>query len=151
MQGKAREALDQFELFAQRVASLDSEMDHQVFNKALLLQGRVMALFSLGRSAESDALMSELTRDYIEPVPFAVLTAYAWRGEFKEAMQLLDTIIDEENEESVVRHLLLEPEFRPLWSQPRVAALIRKHGMSREQLDEIKLDFSLPGTIPFSE
>ena len=88
-----------------------------------------MAEHSLGHEAQSRNLLDTYIRragrqDYI-----GIADVYAWRGETRQALEWLERTADYQG--GNLACLRLDPFFTPLRNDPRLRALLQKHGMQQ--------------------
>ncbi len=135
LQGKARETL----------AYVDTVRDEDERVIAFLRAGRAMALFSLGDTAEADAVLAELMamqvvyqRDHM----FVVTEAAAWMGKndlaFENLFEMSATNFQ------YLRRRTFSPVWRGLHDDPRWLEWREFNGMSAERLDAIEFNPELP-------
>jgi TolB-like protein/tetratricopeptide (TPR) repeat protein len=101
-----------------------------------------MALFTAGRKAESDALMERLIELFGESNPFAIASAWAWRGNADEAFEWLDRALLLDRLQVVTWNR--SPEFEPLYEDPRWDEFLRGIERHPDQLATIRFDPRLP-------
>ena len=101
-----------------------------------------MALYTLGRKAESDAAMAALIAKHANDAAFFIATAFAWRGEVDRAFEWLDKAIAAQDSNLATIHL--EPLFANLYKDPRWSSLLHKLGQAPEQLAKIEFKVTLP-------
>jgi TolB-like protein len=128
MNGQAEEALAAFE-----------QMDGRNHQK---LHAMAMALYSLGRQAEFEAVFAELRERWGDEKPSFVAMVYAWAGDADAAFDWLDRAI-EKRLFDVIREYS-SPFFRNLHSDPRWQDVLERIGMSPDQLAAIEFDLILP-------
>ena len=128
MNGQAEAALAVFEQ--------EGGQNHQV------LSGMAMALYSLGRQAEFEAVFAELRERWGDEKPSFVAMVYAWAGDADAAFDWLDRAI-EKRLFDVIREYS-SPFFRNLHADPRWDAILEKIGRSPEQLAAIEFNVVLP-------
>jgi len=104
--------------------------------------GMAMALYTLGRKAESDAAMAALIAKHANEAAFFIATAFAWRGEVDRAFEWLDKAIAAQDSNLATIHL--EPLFANLNKDPRWLPLLHKLGQAPEQLAKIEFKVTLP-------
>ena len=101
-----------------------------------------MALYTAGRQAESDALMERLVALFGETNPFEIAQAWAWRGDADEAFEWLDRALLLDRVQVVTWNR--NPEFEPLYEDPRWDEFLRRIERHPDQLAEIRFDPQLP-------
>jgi adenylate cyclase len=139
---ESREALD-------RALAINPESSFANFNLATLelLEGRAqealgvsrragevwsqtgvaMAEHTLGHAKESQVALDELIAKYAQDSAYQVADVYAWRGEVDKAFEWL--------ERSYVQHdgglggIKSDPALKPLWTDARFAAMVKKLGL----------------------
>jgi len=128
MNGQAEEALAAFEQMG--------DPNYQI------LSGMAMALYSLGRQAEFEAVFAELRERWGKEQPSFVAFVYAWTGDADAAFEWLDKGIDKDTF-AVIREYT-SPFLRNLHSDPRWQDVLERIGMSPEQLAAIEFNLMLP-------
>jgi tetratricopeptide (TPR) repeat protein len=101
-----------------------------------------MALYTLGRKAESDAALAALIAQHANDSAFFIATVFAWRGEVDGAFEWLDKAIAAQDSNLATIHL--EPLFANLHKDPRWLPLLHKLGQAPEQLAKIEFKVTLP-------
>ncbi len=91
------------------------------------LQGLAIAYRALGKRAESDAALAELTAKYAKDAPYEIATVYASRGEKDKAFLWLDRAMAERD--GTLGSIKVDPLLKALTADPRYAALIKKLGL----------------------
>ena len=129
LKGEAEEALavyerDEFEDSAQGTA------------------GRAMALYSLGRYAESDAALADLLEQPVDEEPLLMADVYAWKGEKDAAFEWLDKA--NESEGQIFKGFVFHPIYCNLHDDPRWDALRERAGRSAERLAAIEFNIDPP-------
>jgi serine/threonine protein kinase/tetratricopeptide (TPR) repeat protein len=89
------------------------------------LWGTAIAAHSLGRKADSDAALAQLTGRFEHARAFEIAMVHAWRGERSEAFAWLDRALDQ-GETRISGLDTLEPLMRSLREDPRFGALIAR-------------------------
>jgi serine/threonine-protein kinase len=94
-------------------------------NTFFVAVGEVMVEHAQGHAAASQrALDGVLAVPYVRQGSYQVAQAYAWRGEAGRALEWIGHAIDEHD--AGLNYLSYDPFFRPLRSDPRFAALLRR-------------------------
>lgn len=106
------------------------------------LIGRPIAYHALGRTAESDAALTELIEKFAAPAAFNIAYVVAYRGEVDRAFEWLDRAV--EHRDPGLAGILTEPLLANLREDPRWLPLLRRVGKAPEQVAAISFDFSLP-------
>jgi TolB-like protein len=88
------------------------------------LVGSALAYFRLGRRADSDAALTQFTRDYADFVPSSVAAIYAYRGERDDAFKWLDRAYAQKD--TLVGGIKYRTEFDKLHDDPRYKAFLKK-------------------------
>ena len=83
-----------------------------------------VALWSLNRQPEADALLAQAKEKFQDSAAYGVASNYAVRGDKDEAFKWLNRAFD--NHDLHLQFLNEDPSFRQLHSDPRFAALGRK-------------------------
>jgi hypothetical protein len=96
------------------------------------------AYYALGRKAESDAALAELTRRYAKDAAFNIAYTHAYRGEADLAFEWLDKAVL--YRDPGLSDIATFPSFAKLHKDPRWLPLLRRLGRSPEQLAAIKFD-----------
>ena len=96
------------------------------------------AYYALGRKAESDAALAELTRRYTKDAAFNIAYTHAYRGEADLAFEWLDKAVL--YRDPGLSDIATFPSFAKLHKDPRWLPLLRRLGRSPEQLAAIKFD-----------
>jgi TolB-like protein/Flp pilus assembly protein TadD len=91
------------------------------------LEGLAIVNHALGRHAESDAALAELTSKYQKDAPYAIATVYAYRGEPDKAFAWLDRSLAERD--GTIVSIKVDPLLRSLKGDPRYTALLNKLGL----------------------
>jgi len=126
----------------------------------VILAGRAMINWTLGRTAEFELALAELKSYldneeyagyYIRPEDFLV-RVYAWVGRKDEAFEILDRLIDPP-ESWGPQFWSIDPLFASLHDDPRWAALLEKEGIAPHQVESYRLEqrFPGPGRVPTYE
>jgi TolB-like protein/Tfp pilus assembly protein PilF len=106
------------------------------------LMGVTMALYALGKHAESDAALAELIGKYEKDSAYNIAYVLAYRGEIERAFEWLDKAVAYHDTGLV--EIADDPMFASLHSDPRWLAFLRKLGKAPEQLAAIKFEVTLP-------
>ena len=104
--------------------------------------GLPMALYSLGKKAESDAALADLIRTKERDSAYNIAYVLAWRGEADRAFEWLDKAV--EYHDPGLAEIAVEPMFGTIHDDPRWLPFLRKLGMAPEQMAAIRFDVSLP-------
>jgi tetratricopeptide (TPR) repeat protein len=96
------------------------QCDSEIFK----LQVQAVALHSMGRKAESQAVLDLMLRKRSDEGPFQIATVYAWRGDKDEAFAWLERAMTARD--GGVMDLRLDPLVRGLASDPRYTALLTR-------------------------
>ena len=106
------------------------------------LLGLTMAYHTLGRKADSDAALAELTKKYNAHAAYNIAYVLAWRNEPDRAFEWLDKAVTQED--PGLSEIAYNPLFANLHADPRWLPFLRKIGKAPEQLAAIKFDVKLP-------
>ncbi|HEX3125149.1 MAG TPA: tetratricopeptide repeat protein [Rhodanobacteraceae bacterium] len=106
------------------------------------LETFAMAYHALGRNAESDAAMAELTAKCEEPASYNIAYAYAFRGDADQAFAWLEKAL--QHNDGGLTELISQPMFAPIRDNPRWLPFLRKLGRAPEQLAAIAFNVTLP-------
>jgi TolB-like protein/Flp pilus assembly protein TadD len=101
-----------------------------------------MANFAMGRRAESDAALSQLTQSYERDSSYNIGYVRAFRGEPDLAFAALEKAV--EYSDSGLTEVNIEPSFAPLYSDPRWLPFLREIRRGPEQLAAIQFHVTLP-------
>jgi TolB-like protein len=88
------------------------------------MQVQAVALHSMGRRAESQAVLERMLRGHAADGPFQIATVYAWRGEKEQAFAWLERALVARD--GGIMDLRLDPLVQGLASDPRFAALLTR-------------------------
>jgi TolB-like protein/Flp pilus assembly protein TadD len=89
-----------------------------------------LAYLALGRRAEADAMIKELLENNSKSGPMQIAEVYSFAGNKTAALDWMER--DYEYRKSGVLFLGADPFLRPLSSEPRYIALLKKIGMSTQ-------------------
>ena len=103
-----------------------AEMAHES-DEGWRLEGLAIAHHALGKRAESDAALAELTTKFAKDAPYSIATVHAYRGERDLAFQWLDRAVAERD--GTLAGIKVDPLLKPLIGDPRYQALLRKLGL----------------------
>ncbi len=106
------------------------------------LIGLSMVYHVLGRKAESDAALAELTRKYPRDGAYNIASVYAFRGESDRAFQWLDRAV--EVQDPGLSQIAVDAPFAPIRFDPRWLPFLRRVGKAPEQLARISFHVSIP-------
>jgi TolB-like protein len=98
----------------------------KVKDEAYRLSGSAMALFALGRNAESDAALAQMAKGQADHDPFHIALVYAFRDESDEAFKWLDRAYAQKGGGNNLAYIKTYPAFRKLERDPRYKALLKK-------------------------
>jgi TolB-like protein/Flp pilus assembly protein TadD len=91
---------------------------------AARLGGSAMAYFALGRKAESDAALAQMTNHPTDH-PFYIARAYGFRGETDEALKWLERAY-EQKDSGGLPLIKSDPLFKKIENDPRYRAFLKK-------------------------
>ncbi len=106
------------------------------------LMGETMALYSLGRKADSDTALAELIGKFDKDSAYNIAYVFAWRGETDHAFEWLDKAV--EYHDTGLVEIPNEPLFTNIEKDPRFVPFLRKVGKAPEQLAAVKFDVKAP-------
>ena len=106
------------------------------------LFGLTMVYHTLGRKADSDAALAELTKKYAADWAYNIAYVLAWRNERDRAFEWLDKAVTQQD--PGLSEIAYEPLFANLHDDPRWLPFLRKIGKAPEQLAAIKFDVKVP-------
>jgi len=106
------------------------------------LIGLVLAHHALGQAQASDEALAELIEKYEREAPYNIAYGFAFREEADRAFEWLDKAV--EYRDSGLAQIVGKPEFRNIQTDPRWLPFLESIGMLPEQLDEIKLEVTVP-------
>jgi TolB-like protein/Tfp pilus assembly protein PilF len=87
-------------------------------------QGLALIYYALGRKADSDALLTTLTREHASDDAFDIAEAHAYRGELDEAFRWLDRAYAQKDSELYL--VKGDLRLKKLETDPRYKAFLRK-------------------------
>jgi TolB-like protein/Tfp pilus assembly protein PilF len=117
------------------------EMQHEP-EENWRLMGVTMALYTLGKKAESDAALAELIGKFEKDSAYNIAYVLAWRGEADRAFEWLDKAV--EYHDTGLVEISTEPLFANIEKDKRLTPFLRKIGKAPEQLAAIKFDVTAP-------
>jgi tetratricopeptide (TPR) repeat protein len=97
------------------------------------LWGQSLALWDLGRDAESDAAIQEMAR--VDAGPTKIALSYAYRGDSERAFEWLDRAYEERDYELIEMRMFAP--FENIDTDPRWEALLSRLGISDADAREI--------------
>jgi TolB-like protein len=109
--------------FAEALTAAQAEQGPLYRREALAL-----AYLALGKQAEADSMLNELLANDANDGPMNIAEVYAFAGNRTAALDWLER--DYENRRSGVLYLGVDPFFKPLKSEPRFMAILKKIGLS---------------------
>lgn len=112
-------------------------------SEAWRLIGLTMVYYALGRTSESDAMLSKLIAEYERNSAFNIAYVLAFRGEAGRAFAWLDKAVAYDDP-GVAGGVGVEPMFANLHHDPRWMPFLRKLGMAPDQLAAIPFTVALP-------
>ena len=101
-----------------------------------------MVYHTLGRKADSDAALAELTKKYAADWAYNIAYVLAWRNERDRAFEWLDKAVTQQD--PGLSEIAIDPLFANLHDDPRWLPFLRKIGKAPEQLAAIKFDVKVP-------
>jgi adenylate cyclase len=102
----------------------DALADYQRARHATALIGSAMAQYSLGRTAESQAALDELTGRYSATLAYQIAQVHAWRGERDQALDWLERAYRQRDGGLI--HVTHDRYFAGLRDTARFRALLQK-------------------------
>ena len=106
------------------------------------LQGRALALHTLGRKEESDAALDALISKYGGDQGELIASVHAWRGDGDAAFEWLERALAAHDPGLAIA--LTDRLLGSLHADPRWLSFLRKIGYAPEQLAKIELQVTLP-------
>ncbi|MEJ2206660.1 MAG: tetratricopeptide repeat protein [Gemmatimonadota bacterium] len=106
------------------------------------LIGFVMANSALGRQAESDAALSELTEGWERDAAYNIAYVFAFRGEVDAAFEWLSKAV--EYNDPGLSEVVVENSFAKIKADPRWLPFLQDVGKAPEQLATIEFRVMLP-------
>ena len=88
------------------------------------LTGEALIYHALGREQDSNASLSQLTKQYQQSMAYQIAEIYAYRGDSGLAFQWLNRAY--EQRDSGMRNLKIDPLLKSLRQDPRYAELLKK-------------------------
>jgi TolB-like protein/Tfp pilus assembly protein PilF len=111
-------------------------------SKPWQLIGSAMALFALGRRAESDAALADLVDAWERDAAYNIAYVLAFRGESDRAFEWLEKAV--EYKDPGLSEIVVENTFARIQGDPRWFPFLEKIGKSPEQLARIEFRVTLP-------
>lgn len=105
------------------------------------LQGLAIIYHALGRAADSDAALHELTESYDSRAAL-IARVYAYRGEAGQAFYWLNRAA--QSHDPLLQVYIHSPWFDNIRSDPRWLPFLESLGLSPAQLAKIEFNFKLP-------
>ena len=115
----------------------------QVEDGADGIRGMALALYDLGRRAESEAALRELRETSGDQAPWAVAAVYAYSSEIDAAFAWLDRVLDGEFHPRWFS-IVPDPVFSKLHTDPRWEETLERMGLAPAQLEELDFQVTLP-------
>jgi hypothetical protein len=100
-----------------------------------------MAYHALGRKAESDAALAELTAKYEKAATYNIAGVHAFRGEADRAFEWLEK---ERTSGGAFVEIVVDPLFSNLYDDPRWVPFLGQIGKAPEQLAKISFKVTPP-------
>jgi TolB-like protein/Tfp pilus assembly protein PilF len=139
--GGARSSLGMALLFKGDASAALAEMQ-QESSELWRMIGLSIAYHSLGRKAESDQALAELSSKYAKDDPFFIASVYAFRNEADKAFEWLDKAAEDRDPDLV--WILAQRLFYKIRNDPRWLPFLRRIGRAPEQLAKVEFKVSLP-------
>lgn len=108
-------------------------------NEAYRLAGQAIAYPNLGRPEEAAAAIALLERDYSRTFTREIAAAYAWQGQFDQAFEWLENLYEWQGAHELI-FVQRDPALFRFRDDPRMAKLVKRVGLSAEQLAAIEFD-----------
>ncbi|HSC13010.1 MAG TPA: hypothetical protein VLC97_18705 [Rhodanobacteraceae bacterium] len=89
--------------------------------------GVALAEHTLGHATQSQAALDELIAKYAHDSAYQVADVYAWRGEPDKAFEWLERAYDQRD--GGLSTIKTDPLLKPLWTDARFAAMLKKLGL----------------------
>lgn len=105
--------------------------------------GQASALPGLGRQEEGAAALATLGQVYADHFPYIIASLHARQGQIDRAIDWLE-IAYERDGAAAINYVNHDPMVLFLLDEPRVQALLKKAGISREQLAAIDFQVDIP-------
>ena len=106
---------------------------------------RALALHSLGRNQEFDAILQENLSAYPDESAEGIARLYAWSGQVDEAFFWLEKMVEEQGPESAM--LVRTELYDPIKSDPRWMAFLKRYGAANENPANVQFDPQYPPTL----
>ncbi len=104
------------------------------------------AYHALGEHAKSDAMLAQTIAKYEKDAAYNIAYVEASRGNVDAAFGWLDKAV--EYRDTALPMIASDPQFAPLYADPRWKAFLRRQGKAPEQLAKIEFKVDLPGAAP---
>jgi len=104
--------------------------------------GLPMAYHALGRTAESDAALTDLIEKHEQEAAYNIAYVLAYRGEADRAFEWLDKAV--EYNDAGLSQIAVENLFANIHDDPRWLPFLESIGKSPEQLAAIEFEVRLP-------
>jgi tetratricopeptide (TPR) repeat protein len=104
------------------------------------VKGTALALYDLERSTEHEKAFAELRERWGERWPVEIAHVYAWIGNTDAVFHWLEKDV----EINRLSGVMIDPFFSLLHADPRWGPLLKKAGVSQDQLDTIEFKVTLP-------
>lgn len=99
--------------------------------------------YKLGNMAEAEAALETLIEKYSSKAGSLIALAYAHRGETEKALDWLQQLVEIEGPQALM-NLWYAQEYKILHGNPRWEKMLTNAGLSKQQLTNIKFEFTLP-------
>ena len=106
------------------------------------VKGNALSLHDLGREAEYEAMLGELSDGWGSQCPSEVAQVHAWTGDTDAAFEWLDKAVAQNEAGLTVQFLI--PFYAALHRDPRWNRFRERTGTSAEQLAAIRFDTKVP-------
>ena len=106
------------------------------------MTGLPLVYHALGRSAESDSVLAELTEKYERASAYNIAYIYAYRGEADRAFEWLQKAV--EYRDSGLSEIPVSQLFANIRSDPRWLPFLESIGKSPDQLAAIDFEVRVP-------
>ena len=106
---------------------------------------RALALHSLGRAEEFDAVLQDRLSGYPTDSAESIARLYAWSGQADEAFAWLEKMVEDQGPESAI--LVRTELYDPIKSDPRWTAFLERNGAADENTASVRFNPQYPPTL----
>jgi len=114
---------------------------HQEPQHGYRLIGLALVYHALGQTAESNATLAEIEERYEQEAAYNIAYIYAFRGETDRAFEWLNKAV--QYKDSGLSHVMINPLFASIHSDPRWLPFLESIGKSPQQLNAIEFEVEL--------